>query len=304
MSMKSLIAAMPWRRRWSTSLAGGGLARHRALHDQAHLGLGHLVVAVGVVLVELGMDQRLGLGALDEAVAVGVEVLELGRGAVAALLEGRAAGHVGREGRLGDLEEFVERQLAVLVGVELLERLHAVLQEVGARDLALLGGVDFHEPLRQGHGGGAPLPAVACCAGRPVRARRARLRRRRGRCRRLACGAGWLVGGRLAGQPCVGGVWAAAGKVMAAAVKRIGLKRRFIGGEPALRGVVSYRRQRVACQRPRCGSILRRNRAQSVARRHWGCVPQRDRPSCFRTTIPQKGRKCLGGKGNFAAPAR
>ena len=38
-----------------------------------------------------------------------------------------------REGRLGDLDELLERELAVLVDVEFLERLHAVLQELGAR---------------------------------------------------------------------------------------------------------------------------------------------------------------------------
>src|SRR4029453_19590381 len=87
---------------------------------------------------------------------------------VAAILEVRPARHVGRHRRLGHLEELVERELAVLVGVELLERPHAVLQEVGARDLALLGGVNFHEPLRQ------------------------RNRRRRTRCpRRLLRLAGW-----------------------------------------------------------------------------------------------------------------
>jgi hypothetical protein len=35
----------------------------------------------------------------------------------------------------------------------------------------------------------------------------------------------------------------------------------------------------MACQRPRSGSILRRNRAQSIAWRHRGCVPYPDRPS-------------------------
>ena len=132
-------------------LALGRLARHRALHDQADLGLGHLVVAVRVVLVELGMHERLGLGALDEAVAIGVEVLEFGPRAVLALLEVRPVGHVRREGRLGDLDELLERELAVLVDVEFLERLHAVFQELGARDLALLVGVDLDEPLRQRH---------------------------------------------------------------------------------------------------------------------------------------------------------
>ena len=56
------------------------------------------------------------------------------------------------------------------------------------------------------------------------------------------------AGGRLAGQPCVGGVcaggvcaggvWASAGNAMVAATRRIGARRRFIGGRPALGGVI------------------------------------------------------------------
>src|SRR5256885_12969245 len=95
------------------------------------------------------MDQCLGLSALDEAVAVGVEILELGLRAGASLFEVRPARHVARERRLGDLQELLDRQLAVLVGVELLERLHAVLQEVGAGHLAFLVRIDLDEPLRQ-----------------------------------------------------------------------------------------------------------------------------------------------------------
>jgi hypothetical protein len=75
-------------------LAFGGLARDRALYDQSQLGLGHLVVAVGVVLIELGMDQRLRLGTIDETVAVGIECLELGPRTAAAVLDIRPAGHV------------------------------------------------------------------------------------------------------------------------------------------------------------------------------------------------------------------
>src|SRR5260370_580260 len=162
-------------------LAFGGFARQRALRDQAHLGLGDLVVAVSVVLVELGMDQRLGLGALDEAVAIGVEVPEFGPRPVLALLEGRPIGHVLREGRLGHLDELLDRELAVLVDVEFLERLHAVLQKLGARHLALLVGVDLNEPLRQRHGrrraGGW---RGRRWAGTPRRGARLRLCRRRG----------------------------------------------------------------------------------------------------------------------------
>src|SRR6185312_14872421 len=67
----------------------------------------------------------------------------------AAFLERWLAGAVGAVGRLGDLEELVEGQLAVLVGVELLERLHAVLEKLLPGDLTLLLGVDLVEPGRQ-----------------------------------------------------------------------------------------------------------------------------------------------------------
>jgi hypothetical protein len=82
---------MPWRRRLDL-LALGGFARQRALHDQADLGLGHLVVAVRVVLVELGMDTASASARSTEAVAIGVEILEFGPCAVLALLEVRPLG--------------------------------------------------------------------------------------------------------------------------------------------------------------------------------------------------------------------
>src|SRR5215471_2440657 len=107
----------------------GGLALQGALHDQAQLGFGDLVVAIRVVLVEFGMDRRLGFGALDEAVAVGVERIELGTRAIAPVLDTVAARHVGGVGWLGEPDEFIERELAVLVGVERFEHLHSVLQE-------------------------------------------------------------------------------------------------------------------------------------------------------------------------------
>ena len=230
MSMKSLIAAMPWRRRWSISWRACGLAGHRALHDQAHLGLGHLVVAVRVVLVELGMDQRLGLGALDEVVAVGVEGLELDLGAGAPLLEVGSARHVLGHRRLGDLEELVERELAVLVGVEFLERLHAVLQEVGARDLALLGGVDLHEPLRQGNW-------------------RRRTRRSR-RLLRLAawCGRGGRARSRRRGR-----------------LRRRGLRRGLRGRRPVCRPAL--RRRRLGCGRQAHGGGGKEDRAEEAFHR-------------------------------------
>ena len=129
----------------------GRLPLRQALHDQADLRLGDLVVTVGIVLIELGLDRSFRFGVLDEAAAVGVEVLEGGAQAIAPLLQVRSARNIARMRWLGQLEEFIERHLAVLAGLEVVERFDAVLQEVGAQNLALLGGVDLDEPGRQRH---------------------------------------------------------------------------------------------------------------------------------------------------------
>ncbi len=84
------------------------IAKQSRLHDATDLRLADFVVAIRVVVVELGVDDRLGLGSLDEAVAIGVEVLELSARAGAALFQRRHAGTVCREGCLSDLHEFVE----------------------------------------------------------------------------------------------------------------------------------------------------------------------------------------------------
>ncbi len=80
---------------------------------------------------------------------------------------------------------------------------------------------------------------------------------------------------------CDGVCWAAAGAARQVAVRRKsdGRKRRCIGGKARLGGEFSYRLQCVRCQRPQGGGILRRNRAQSVAALHWGCVAHWDAPS-------------------------
>ena len=137
------------------------------------------------------------------------------------------------------------------------------LRKSAARDLALLRGVDLGEPGRQRH--------------RRVGDRPARRRRCAGGLRRqpAACGAGAAGcrpargGGRLAGQPWVGGVWAAAGKGRAAAAKRTGRRRRCIGSRSA-----SFEGEFLSAAM-RCVStsalrvILRRNHAKSWRAAIW-----------------------------------
>src|SRR6266404_2982299 len=166
------------------------LPLHRALHDQAQLGLGQRVVAICVVLVEFGIDDGLDFRAFDEAVTVGVEVIELRLCALATLLKRGAIRRVARERWLRNLEELVERQLAVLVGVELVEGLHAVLEEIGARDLPLFVDINLGKPGRQrdgtacdrrrrGRGPSSQRDSRRCWRSDRSRRKRGRLRRRR-----------------------------------------------------------------------------------------------------------------------------
>ena len=149
MSMKSLIAAMPWRRRASIcwrSAASRAIERCTIRRTSGSVTL--LSRSVSYWLNSECTSASASARSTKPSRLVS-RFWNSDRARLRALLEGRPVGHVGREGRLGDLDELLERELAVLVGVEFLERLHAVLQEVGARDLALLVGVDLDEPLRQ-----------------------------------------------------------------------------------------------------------------------------------------------------------
>src|SRR5262249_52964796 len=118
-----------------------------------------------------------------------------------------------------------ERQLAVLVDVEFLERLHSVLQELLARDLAFLLGVDVVEPLRQRHrsrsAGRRLLPRggirrgvlLSTRGGRSSRSSGScgssgrRRSRRGGRLGRLGGSVGWAVGGPTLGRGCLSDGW-------------------------------------------------------------------------------------------------
>ena len=153
-----------------------------------------------------------------------------------------------------------------------------------------------------GTGGGVPTacwaggaPGAAATGRRSGRLRLGR-RRRLGGLRRLG-GWGGLVRRPIGRPACVGGVCAAGGRAATAAVKRIGLKRRFIGGKPALRGVAriggNALRVNVRAADQCCGAIAPKSWRGAIG----VASSSADRPSWLAMTDSEEGSQVLGRQG-------